>query len=288
MNVIVNLDKPKGITSHDAVTEVKRIFQASKAGHAGTLDPIATGVLLICLNEATKVTGYLASEDKGYEVQMKLGERTDTLDAEGEVIERVGGFLISKEEIESALTGFRGNIEQTPPMYSAIKKDGTPLYKLARKGVEVERPPRPVEIKELELVEYSPPVARLRVQCSKGTYIRSLVDDVGRALGVGAHVTALRRTSSGGFGIEGAAGLRELPGREAALIPIDTALGHLRELVLNERDYKLVYNGTLVSAPPELAGFGGFLRLKAPDGVLFAVGKVLNGRLKVQRRLHLS
>lgn len=289
MHVVVNLDKPQGITSHDAVTEVKRIFGAKKAGHAGTLDPIATGVLLICLNEATKITGYLMAEDKGYEVTMKLGVRTDTLDAEGEVVERVEGFKIDKREFEEALSGFRGTIEQTPPMYSAIKKDGTPLYKLARKGIEVERASRTVRINELELLEFSPPEARLRVSCTKGTYIRSLVDDIGRALGVGAHMTALTRTAVGSFDIKGASSLKELSaGKSSALIPVDTALGHLRELVLSERDYRLVYNGTLVGAPSGLGGFEGFLRLKGPGGGLFAVGRIHNGKVKVERRLHLS
>ena len=181
-NLVINLNKPKGITSQQAVTKLKHIFAARKAGHAGTLDPIATGILLVCLNEATKITRFLADADKEYLAVMKLGERTDTLDSEGKIIYKAPHFSVDKNLIETVLERFRGVIKQIPPMYSAIKVAGSPLYKLARKGIEIERQHRSVNIYKLDMVGFAPPFLEIRALCSKGTYIRTLCDDIGTAL----------------------------------------------------------------------------------------------------------
>ena len=199
MHAVVNLDKPAGLTSRTAMVLAQRALGAKRAGHAGTLDPLATGVLLVCLDEATKISGYLLDLEKEYTATLKLGERTDTLDAEGTVVERVEDFSVTESQVEKVLEKFRGGIEQVPPMYSALKRSGTPLYKLARKGITVERPPRKVRISELELTGFAPPLLELRITCSKGTYIRTLADDIGADLGMGAHVTALRRLRIGHF-----------------------------------------------------------------------------------------
>ena len=213
-NLVINLNKPKGLTSQQAVTKVKKLFAVRKAGHAGTLDPIATGILLVCLNEATKITRFLADADKEYLAMMKLGERTDTLDSEGKIIYKATDFSVDKNLIESVLERFRGKIEQIPPMYSAIKVAGKPLYMLARKGIEVERRHRSVNVYKLDIAGFAPPFLEIRVLCSKGTYIRTLCDDIGTALGTGAHVVELKRTKIGDFILEDSAGFDELPNKE--------------------------------------------------------------------------
>src|SRR5208283_2468301 len=182
MDLVVQFNKSGNMTSHDAVSAVKKLFKVRKAGHAGTLDPLATGVLLVCLNEATKITGYLSDLGKEYIVTAKLGEATDTYDTEGVITRRIAVPDITRADIETTLQRFTGDIEQTPPMYSAIKVDGRPLYELARKGIEIERRPRVVTIHSVDLIEVSLPYIKLRVVCSKGTYIRSLCNDVGNAL----------------------------------------------------------------------------------------------------------
>lgn len=289
MHLVINLDKPKGITSQEAVTKVKRLYRAKKAGHAGTLDPIATGVLLICLNEATKVTRFLSDMDKEYVATLKLGERTDTLDAEGQVVERVEDFSISEGQIMGALERFKGVITQTPPMYSAVKVGGRPLYKLARKGHVLERPPRAVRINEIALLRYEPPFLELRISCSKGTYIRSLGDDIGRALGVGAHVTGLRRTRIGGFRVEDAARLDELPGKPGSELSVDDSLGHLKEVVISGADLPRALHGNpLPCDEPDLFYPGEYLRLRDPEGGLFAIGRASGDRIMVERLLYIE
>jgi tRNA pseudouridine55 synthase len=233
-NLVINLNKPEGITSQQAVTKVKHIFSAKKAGHAGTLDPIATGVLLVCINEATKITRFLSDTDKEYVAVMKLGERTDTLDSEGKIIKKfqISNFKFQIEEIKKIIQQFIGEIEQIPPMYSAVKVSGRPLYKLARRGIEVERPHKKIKIYKLDLIHFNPPFLEIKVLCSKGTYIRTLCDDIGSAIGVGAHMVALKRTRVGDFGIEDSAGLAELPDKKKSLYTIDMALKHLKDIVL--------------------------------------------------------
>jgi tRNA pseudouridine55 synthase len=288
MDVVVNLDKPEGITSQDAVTVVKRILGAGKAGHAGTLDPMATGVLLVCVGEGTKVARFLLEMEKEYVATMKLGERTDTLDAEGRVSHRVEGFSVDGAEIEAVLGRFRGVIMQTPPMYSAIKVGGKPLYKLARKGIVVERAGREVLISRLELEGVEPPFVTLRVSCSKGTYIRSLCDDIGQALGMGAHMTGLRRVRVGNFIVGDSATPDELPGKKSALHSLDSVLGHLKEVVISPADFMRASNGGAVKA----SNYGSFrdeerLRLKGPGGMFFAIGFALGENILVERILHL-
>ena len=195
VNGVILLDKPVGWTSNAALQAVKRLYQAAKAGHTGSLDPLASGLLPICLGEATKMSGFLLNADKSYQFTCRLGITTATGDAEGEVIATrpVGPF--SRETVEAALERFTGLIQQIPPMYSALKRNGQPLYKLARKGIEVEREPREVMIHELRLLRLDGEELECAMRCSKGTYVRALAADLGEALGCGAHIAALRRTA---------------------------------------------------------------------------------------------
>ena len=199
VNGILLLDKPTGITSNEALQSVKRLFKARKAGHTGSLDPLASGLLPICLGEATKASGFLLDADKHYQVRCKLGEKTATGDAEGEVIESRPLEGVDAARIESVLAGFRGEIVQIPPMYSAVKHQGQRLYKLARQGVEVEREPRDITIHKLILEAVELPFFDLDVHCTKGTYVRTLAEDIGEALGCGAHVSGLRRLGVGPY-----------------------------------------------------------------------------------------
>ncbi|HBG93400.1 MAG: tRNA pseudouridine(55) synthase TruB [Nitrospirae bacterium GWF2_44_13] len=287
-NLVINLNKPKGLTSQQAVTKVKKLFAARKAGHAGTLDPLATGILLVCLNEATKITRFLAEADKEYLAMMKLGERTDTLDSEGKIIYKAPHFSVDKNLIETILERFRGNIEQIPPMYSAIKVAGKPLYRLARKGIEIERQHRSVNIYALDIAGFAPPFLEIRVLCSKGTYIRTLCDDIGTALGIGAHVVELKRTKIGDFIFKDSADFDKLPNKEKAVCSIDASLSHLKDVILTSRDFIKMANGAMITSEnlPELPA-DSYLRLKNPDGKLFAIGKSTGSGIKIERLLHI-
>ena len=236
------LDKPQGMSSNDIMQKVKRIFQANKAGHTGALDPLATGMLPICLGEATKFSQFLLDADKRYLVTAKLGERTDTSDAEGQIVE-THEVKVKTPEILTALEQFRGDILQVPTMFSALKHNGKPLYEYARQGITVEREARPITIFELNFIEYNAPYLTLEVHCSKGTYIRTLVDDLGEALGCGAHVTMLRRTAVADYptekmldwnALQALAEPQDLSLLDALLLPIDTAVANLPMLTLNE------------------------------------------------------
>jgi tRNA pseudouridine55 synthase len=301
MNIVINLNKSSGITSHDAVTAVKKFFKVRKAGHAGTLDPVATGVLLVCLNEATKITGFLSQLDKEYIMTAKLGECTDTHDSEGRIIKRVSDFSVTEDEIKQVVQKFTGEIEQIPPMYSAMKVSGKPLYLFARKGIEVERKPRKVTVKAIDMVKFESPYLTLRISCSKGTYIRSLCRDIGDALGVGAYITELIRTKIGDFTIENSAEIDELSRKTAAFYSIDSALKHLPELKLEGANLKKAKNGNPVTIeqkigtpeernvfPLEFSASGNlFVKLKDPDGRLFGIGRYANDLIKIERLLHL-
>lgn len=199
---IILLDKPQGMTSNQALQRVKHLYNAEKAGHTGSLDPLATGLLPICLGEATKYSQHLLDADKVYRTRMRLGQKTTTADAEGEVVQERPVPVLSLEQIEQVLAQFRGTLQQVPSMYSALKKDGKPLYELARQGIEIAREPRTVHIYRLELLKVEPLYWELEVACSKGTYIRNLVEDIGEALGCGAHVAELRRLASGCFKLD--------------------------------------------------------------------------------------
>src|SRR3990167_10000985 len=199
INGILLLDKPLGLSSNSALQKVKNLFQAKKAGHTGSLDPLATGLLPICFGEATKFSQYWLDSDKTYRVRAKLGVRTTTSDAEGDIVfqSEVPHFTLA--DIEKQMAIFRGDIQQVPSMYSALKHEGQPLYKLARRGIEIERPARPITIYRFDLLRYANEALEMEVHCSKGTYIRTLIDDLGQALGVGAHVIALHRIQVGLF-----------------------------------------------------------------------------------------
>ena len=236
------LDKPQGMSSNDIMQKVKRIFQANKAGHTGALDPLATGMLPICLGEATKFSQFLLDADKRYLVTAILGERTDTSDAEGQIVE-TRDVNVKTPDILTALEQFRGDILQVPTMFSALKYNGKPLYEYARQGITVEREARPITIFELNFIEYNAPYLTLEVHCSKGTYIRTLVDDLGEALGCGAHVTMLRRTAVADYptekmldwnALQALAEPQDLSSLDALLLPMDTAVAKLPALTLNE------------------------------------------------------
>jgi len=294
VNVIVDLNKPEGITSQQAVTRLKKIFGVKKAGHAGTLDPLATGVLPVCLGEATKISRFLMDKDKEYRARMKLGERTDTLDAEGTVTQTRQVPDLSMHDIEQAAKEFIGRIVQIPPMYSAIKHKGRPLYALARKGLTVERTSRPVDIYALTVTRVDLPYIDLSISCSKGTYIRSLCDDLGERLGTLAHLTSLVRTRTGIFSIERAAGFDRLSvdmenlGTRPYIYTIDEALSEIKEVYVNENDYKRARNGMPITAENlHESDTQPFVRLKSPAGELFGIGRIENNKIAIERILNL-
>lgn len=219
------LDKPAGMSSNAALQKAKWLFNAAKAGHTGTLDPMATGLLLLCFGKATKFAGALLDADKAYRATVQLGVTTDTADAEGRVLE-TRPVEVSQARAQEALARFTGEIEQVPPMYSALKRDGKPLYKYAREGIEVERAPRRVTIHELRLLSWQEDRFDIEVACSKGTYVRTLAADIGAALGCGAHLSALRRTRIGRFDVSDAITLAALEAlapeaRDPCMLPVD-------------------------------------------------------------------
>ncbi len=248
MDGLLVIDKPQGITSHDVVRRVRRALKTRKVGHAGTLDPMATGLLLVAVGEGTRILQFLMEGDKTYRTTLKLGECTDTQDAEGTVLEQQPVSDVTIEMVEKACRGFVGEISQVPPMYSALKKDGIPLYKFAREGIEVEREARRVRIDRLEVVEIRIPQVTLDIDCSKGTYIRTLGHDIGQALGCGAHLTALRRVRSGSFSVDQSISLEALEdGTFAdhcpALLPLVQALGDLPALEVTPEACVRLRNG---------------------------------------------
>ncbi len=249
MNGFFVIDKPAGITSHDVVSRVRRILGTRRVGHTGTLDPFATGVLPVAVNEGTKAIPFLDEGIKRYDALMRLGVATDTLDMTGTVVREADWRGIDRTGLETVLARFTGHINQVPPMFSAIKRDGQPLYKLARQGVEVERTPRQVEITSLEILSFAPPLVGLRVVCSRGTYIRSLADDMGSALGCGATLQELRRTASGPFDISMAITLEVLEAArddaslESRCVSPLAALGHLADIPLSDGGLSKINHG---------------------------------------------
>jgi tRNA pseudouridine55 synthase len=291
MNIVINLDKPKGISSQRAVSKVKGMLGLRKAGHAGTLDPIATGVLLVCTGEATKITRFLSDLDKEYLAVMKLGEKTDTYDSEGIVTERHEGFILQREDVEKAAKMFTGDIEQAPPMFSAVKIGGKPLYKLARKGITVERAMRSVIVHNIEITTFDPPLVGMKISCSKGTYIRSICNDIGELLGVGAHLVKLRRTRIGGFVEEESVTVDDLNKSVRIALPkvlsISGALSHLREVLLTQSEFVRARQGLPFKfRAPEILP-GDFVRVKDPSGSLFAIGKAGDTSIRIERMLHI-
>jgi tRNA pseudouridine55 synthase len=288
---VVLLDKPVGLSSNIALQKVRRLFGAAKAGHTGSLDPLASGLLPVCLGQATRFSGYLLDATKAYRVSGRLGTRTSTGDAEGEVVQACGWESLERDHFDSVLGAFRGRIEQVPPMYSALKQGGERLYRKARRGEIVERQPRAVEIQRLELESWSPPDFSLDVRCSKGTYVRTLVEDIARAAGSCAHVTALRRYEVGPFTeaamytLETLAALAAVgPGQLAqVLLSMDSALACLPALVLAEADALRLAQGQ----PVEVAATGaaGLLRVYGPAGLLGVAERDSAGWLRPKRLL---
>ncbi|VAW95653.1 tRNA pseudouridine(55) synthase [hydrothermal vent metagenome] len=292
---IILLDKSSGISSNAALQQVKRLFNAQKAGHTGSLDPLATGLLPICLGEATKITSYLLDADKKYQGMAKLGIRTNTADAEGDVLQTRPVPILSDNTIEMALDSFRGEISQIPPMYSALKLNGKPLYELARQGIEVERKPRNITIFELKKLGFDNDELALFVHCSKGTYIRTLVEDLGEILECGAHLKSLRRVAAGPFDINQTVSLDKLTALaeegvdalDALLIPMHTALADWPEISLSDNSAYYVRQGQPVLVPK--APSNGWVRLmgEKPDDFI-GIGHILeDGRVAPKRLVNL-
>lgn len=243
---VLLLDKPQGMTSNDALQKVKRLFNAKKAGHTGALDPLATGMLPICFGEATKFSQYLLDSDKRYRVIAKLGERTDTSDADGQIIS-TRSVNITQSQIDEALTHFRGDILQVPTMFSALKYQGKPLYEYARQGIVIEREARPITVYENQFIQYDSTKHELtlEIHCSKGTYIRTIIDDLGELLGCGAHVIYLRRLQVSNYPIDNMITLDELQ-NEPLLMPVDSPLQDRPKVVLSESQGKDILLGRTV------------------------------------------
>ena len=289
------LDKPLGLTSNRALQMAKRLYVAAKAGHTGSLDPLATGVLPLCFGEATKFSQYLLDADKAYESSFVLGVATATGDAEGEVLATQDASGVTRDHIERAMENFRGEIDQVPSMFSAIKQDGKPLYKLAREGREVERKARRVVIKQLELRAFragDKAEVDIYLECSKGTYVRSIAEDLGKALGCGAHVSALRRTRAGPFEIADSVTLNtlealksneQLAEMDKLLLPADAALGGLPLVKLSESGGFYLRQGQPVQVPN--APCNGMVRVALETGEFLGIGEILDDGRVAPRRL---
>lgn len=286
---VLLLDKPLGMTSNDALQKARRLFSAAKGGHTGTLDPLATGLLPLCFGEATKFSADLLDADKTYEAELKLGVTTDSGDAEGQVV-ATAAVDVAESDILRLLPQFTGPILQVPPMHSALKRDGRPLYELARQGIEVEREARAVTIHAIELLGFAGETLRLRVACSKGTYIRVLAADIGQALGCGAHLTGLRRTVVGDLDLARAVTMAELEAlaedqRGIRLQPVDALLQSLPVLALEGEAEQRFRHGNPVDLP---AGLAGKIRVYAA-GRLIGVGEPgREGRLWPKRLVQLA
>ena len=273
---MLNINKPAGMTSHDVVDAVRKILGVRRVGHTGTLDPQATGVLPLCVGRATRIAQYLTQADKEYVMSLRLGITTDTLDAAGKETGRATEVRVRREELEAVLPCFVGEIQQVPPLFSAKKYHGERLYRLARRGEQVARQPVTVRIYTLEILEFAPPFATLRMRCSKGTYARSLCDDIGRALGCGGHLHALTRTRSGRFSMDGVLTLEALEqrvreGRLAeVLISVADALAHLPAVRVAPEAGRLILHGSDLPA--------GLVVLFPPDVPRGALVRVLGYR----------
>lgn len=278
------LDKPLGLSSNAALQAAKKLYGARKAGHAGTLDPLATGLLVLLFGEATKLAGLLLEQEKEYLATLRLGQTTATGDAEGPILQ-TRGVAVEESAVQEALRRFLGEIEQRPPMHSALKRDGVPLYRLARKGIELPREPRRVRILELAMQRFEPPLVDLLVRCSKGTYIRTLAEDVGAALGTGAHLAALRRTASGRFRIDDAVCLDELreltpAARNARLLPLAALVDGLPRAALDAASEARLRNGQAL----QISGLAeGIVAVVRADGGLIGLGRGEQGVLRPLR-----
>jgi len=289
---VVLLDKPAGVTSSSAVQKVRGLFRARKAGHTGTLDPFATGMLPICLGEATKTAGFMQDATKSYQARAFLGQGTTTGDVEGEVCASAPVPALSGDGVKSVLDGFVGKIRQIPPMYSALKHHGQPLYRLARAGQEVPREAREVTIHELELLAWEPPILEFRLRCSKGTYVRTLAEDIADAMGSCAHLQALRRLSVEPFrehdmlSFEALTTAAEEGCIDQCLLPPDAGLSNWSSVRLDEEGARRFEHGNPVRGPH---GHSGLVRVHGPQGQLLGLGEVsADGWLKVRRLMQLQ
>jgi tRNA pseudouridine55 synthase len=289
-NGILLLDKPQGLSSNGALQRVRKAFKAKSAGHVGTLDPMATGMLPLCLDEATKVIAEIESGAKAYEFTLQLGTRTDTGDADGQPVEQLPVPVLDAAAIETVLSRFSGPQQQVPPMFSALKRDGKPLYELARQGIEVERAARAIEIRALELVVQEPRALRLKCECTKGTYIRVLGEDIARALGTCGHLSQLRRTWVEPFRDMPMVSLdAALSGAQGLLLPPDQALQRLPQARLAADQVAVLRNGQAVLSPTEPASaLGKRVRLYGPAGEFLGLAEAMAGGWLQPRRLLLE
>jgi len=298
LNGVLVVDKAAGVTSNDVVQRAKRLFYANKAGHTGALDPLATGVLPLCFGESTKFSQYLLDADKGYVSTFCFGMTTATADADGEVTSQEDASKLTQAALERAIDAYRGDIEQVPPMYSALKRDGKPLYQLAREGIEVERDARPVTIYNFEILAFRPGVlaeADLRIDCSKGTYVRSLAEDIGRDLGVGAHVAKLRRVQAGPFlesqvvnldDLESERGEQRAEVLDHYLLPVDSPVEEMPKLLLDEHSSFYFIRGQAVISNQvyRLGDEGDKVRVFDQDDGFLGVGEITDdGRVTPSR-----
>jgi tRNA pseudouridine55 synthase len=287
MDGVLTINKPSGVTSHDVVESVRKILHEKRIGHTGTLDPLATGVLVLCAGRATRIAQYLEAGEKEYQAIMRLGVTTDTLDAEGQILETRSYTPPDKQKIIDVVQGFIGSIMQRPPAFSAVKVAGVPSYKLAREGKAELLKPRAVTIYSIELTAFENPVVSLLVRCSKGVYIRTLCAEIGDALGMGAHLIGLERTRSGRFSIDGAVTLGRLQEMmtagiaEQVVTPIDEALSAFPAIRISEAETVRVLHGNQISCPSSFANItSDHIRIHSPAGRLLGLARIVAGVLK--------
>lgn len=293
---IVLLNKPLGLSSNQALQKVRRLYQAEKAGHTGALDPLATGMLPLCFGEATKFSQFLLDANKRYRTTLNLGIRTTTGDAEGDVLTRLDAPIVTDDDLELLLNRFRGPIEQIPPMYSALKHEGKPLYEYARQGIVIERKRRSVIISNLEVLDRTHNTITLDISCSKGTYIRTIGEDIGEALGCGAHLQALHRLSTASYDVESMITLDDFeriadqgyPELDKYLLPMDTAVLHLNKVELTPTETQDISYGRVLSRTTQW-NHGDLVRLYSETGNRFlGLGQIREDEIKAHRLINTS
>jgi tRNA pseudouridine55 synthase len=285
------IDKPLGLSSNQALSKIKFLFSPKKVGHTGTLDPMATGLLPICLGEATKFSSYLLNADKTYVGLIRLGYKSSTGDKEGEIIKQEFDKIPSKSEVKRILKNFIGPIDQLPPMFSALKHKGKPLYLYAREGINIPRPKRKIVIHEIELLDYQGDELRLKIKCSKGTYIRTLAEDIGDKLNVGAYLLELNRTGIGSLSIDSAVKIEQIEEikeqeRVKLLLPVDELLSSFQKLILNCNDTTAIKDGKIIDQSGKTPGFYRLYEVKDEFIGLGEIDKI--GKLKAKRLISLK
>ena len=285
------IDKPLGLSSNQALSKIKFLFSPKKVGHTGTLDPMATGLLPICLGEATKFSSYLLNADKTYVGLIRLGYKSSTGDKEGEIIKQEFDKIPSKSEVKRILKNFIGPIDQLPPMFSALKHKGKPLYLYAREGINIPRPKRKIVIHEIELLDYQGDELRLKIKCSKGTYIRTLAEDIGDKLNVGAYLLELNRSGIGSLSIDSAVKIEQIEEikeqeRVKLLLPVDELLSSFQKLILNCNDTTAIKDGKIIDQSGKTPGFYRLYEVKDEFIGLGEIDKI--GKLKAKRLISLK